>query len=262
MRNRPLRLGTACVALAALPLAGCVTSSESAGVQSLTANVGKYGPAPSGVDQPKVGVPAFKTTGSGSSRALDENAADQITTLLFNSDRFRVIERAQLDQLLAEQDLEGIVKEGELARQGEVKGVDYLLIGKVTNLRVKAEQSKRGFGIGRIPIIGTRNSLGAFDFKKKDSTITAECGVDLRLVNPTTGELFAANSSDYKRTDSIGAFGVQVLGVNADADASLEIDEDNKGLLLRLALDNALQKMMPKIDANLRRYHASQASTN
>ncbi|HVR75830.1 MAG TPA: CsgG/HfaB family protein, partial [Planctomycetota bacterium] len=162
-----------------------------------------------------------------------------------------VIERAQLDQLLQEQGLEGIVKAGEMARPAEVRGVDYLMIGKVTNFRLKAEKAQRGFGLGRIPVPGAGN-LGVFDFKRKDSTITAECGVDIRLVDPTTGSIAAAKSKDYKRTDSIGAFGIDILGANADADATLQVDEDNQGLVLRLALDDALRDMMPILDRTLR----------
>jgi curli biogenesis system outer membrane secretion channel CsgG len=228
-------------------LGGCATSSESAGKQTLTADVGRYSAPPSGIDKPRTGVPPFESTGAGSSKELNEIAADQLTTLAVNSERFDVIERAQLEQLLKEQGLEGIVKPDELAQSGKVRGVDFLLLGKVSNLRVKAEQAKRGFGLGniRLPYGG---GAGLFDYTKKESTITAECGVDIRLVEATSGKVAAAQHSDYKRTDSIGAFGVEVLGVGATADADLKIDEDNKGLILRLALDDALREMLPKVD--------------
>lgn len=236
--------------VAALALGGCATSSESAGKQQLTSHVGRYDAPPAGIDKPRVGVPPFTSTGTGSSKELNEVAADQLTTLAVNSERFDVIERAQLDQLLKEQGLEGIVKADELAQSGKVRGVDYLLIGKVSNLRVKAEKSGRNFGLGNLRLPGG-GGLGAFDFNRKDSVITAECGVDLRLVESTSGKVAAAQTSDYTRTDSIGAFGVQILGVGADADADLKLDEDNKGLILRLALDDALRNMLPKVDRAL-----------
>jgi len=227
--------------------AGCVTSGESASKQKLTANVGKYDAPPAGIDRPRTGVPPFESTGKGSGKELNDLAADQLTTLATNSERFDVIERAQLNQLLKEQGLEGIVKPDEIAQSGKVRGVDYLLIGKVSNLRVKAEQAKRGFGIGDIRLPGG-GSVGGFDFKRKDSTITAECGVDIRLVEATSGKVAAAQHSDYTRTDTIGAFGVEILGANAGADADLKVDEDNKGLILRLALDDAVREMLPKVD--------------
>ena len=78
-------------------------------------------------------------------------AADQLTTLAIKSGRFKVYERAQLDQLLAEQRFTNIVSEGTLAKAGRIRGVDYLLLGQVTSFRVKAENSSNGVaGVGSL----------------------------------------------------------------------------------------------------------------
>jgi membrane protease subunit (stomatin/prohibitin family) len=53
------------------------------------------------------------------------------------------------------------------------------------------------------------------------------------------------------RIDTIGTFGVEILGASATAGAELKISDDDKGKVLRLALDEALRKMLPKIDAYL-----------
>jgi len=237
-------------ALGLLAGSGCASSSDSVQAVGHTAQVGIYSPPPPGIARASVGVPPFGT--KGRTAELSDVAADQLTTLLVNTDRLDVIERAQLEQLLKEQDLAGIVKAGELAQQGEVRGVDYLALGKVTHFRVKPEKSRRNFGLGKLPIPGTRGALGAFDFTKTDSQITAEVGVDIRLVDPTSGKIVIAKHKDFARTDSIGAFGVEVLGVGASADADVKLDEDNKGLILRLALDGAVRDMLPLIDRELR----------
>jgi hypothetical protein len=101
---------------------------------------------------------------------VDDLAADQMTTLLDQSDRFDVIERTQLTKLLDEQNLEGIVKPGELARPGQVRGVDYLLLGRVTNLRVKQESHDNSFGLAQVGGL-----LGGADVKHKDVSIKTEC---------------------------------------------------------------------------------------
>jgi curli biogenesis system outer membrane secretion channel CsgG len=245
-----LQRAVGCSVLAVV-FAGCVTSEESAQRDTLTANVGVYPMAPSGIAKPRVGIPPFGVTDpnlQGSN--LETLAADQLSTLAVKTGRFVVIERAQLQKLLDEQNMEGIVKGGEIAKPGLIRGVDYLFLGKVTNLRVKAERSAKSFGLGAIPIPGA-GYAGLFDYKNKNSTITAECGVDLRLVDPTTGEVFEAEFSEYKRTDSIGAIGIEIAGANAEAEADLQIDEDNKGKLLRLALDDAVKKMLPSLDQKL-----------
>ena len=46
--------------------------------------------------------------------------------------------------------------------------------------------------------------------------------------------------------------GLTNLGANADANASIELSEDDKGKILRLALDDAMRKCLPKIDSFLR----------
>ncbi|HLL89576.1 MAG TPA: CsgG/HfaB family protein [Tepidisphaeraceae bacterium] len=252
--TRRLRASAVTVVAAAVALvaAGCTSSSETAKRDVLTENVGQYDPAPSGVNRPRVGVPPFnvKTAGNlGSGSDLNDLAADQMSTLLDNSERFRVIERTQLDKLLDEQNLEGIVRPGEMAKPGQVRGVDYLLLGKVTNLRVKAEKTEKGFGIAQL---GGLVQAGGFDFNKKETKLTTEAGVDIRMVDPTTGETLWSNFSEYNKTDTVGSTGIKVLGAGADSAADLNVDEDSKGKILRLALDDALRKSMPKIDKFLR----------
>jgi curli biogenesis system outer membrane secretion channel CsgG len=240
------------VTAAALLAVGCTSSNETAKRDAITENVGKYDPAPSGVNKPRVGVPPFnvKAAGNfGSGGDLNDLAADQMSTLLDNSERFRVIERTQLQKLLDEQNLEGIVRPGEMAKTGQVRGVDYLLIGKVTNLRVKAEKTEKGFGVAQL---GGLVQAGGFDFNKKETKLTTEAGVDIRMVSPTTGETLWSNFSEYNKTDSVGSTGIKVLGAGADSAADLSVDEDSKGKILRLALDDALRKSLPKIDKFLR----------
>jgi hypothetical protein len=90
-----------------------------------------------------------------------------------------------------------------------------------------------------------------FDYRSTSSRIAVDCGVDLRLVDPSTGQVLASNFGEYQRSDSIGAFGVSVLGFGTRADGDLEISEDSQGKILRLALDDCVRKMLPKVDRAL-----------
>lgn len=242
----------AVLALILLPLlGGCTTSKETAREDTMTARVGDYPPAPATLKLKRAAAPPFldaspKNRSAKASDNLGSLAADQLTTLLVNSGRFDVIERAQLDQLLKEQGLEGIVDPNELAQPNRVRGVDYLVIGKITNYRVKSEKSKTGFGLGRIT-----NAIGVGEVKNDKTVVTVDCGVDLRVVDPTSGSVIAAEFGEYKRTDELKAFGVDVLGVNATAEGDMELSEDNQGKILRLALDQCMRKMLPKLDRAL-----------
>jgi len=239
-------------ALAAL--AGCQSTSESASVNQLSTNVGLYSPAPVGISRPRVGVPPM-AVGSDASAGMELLAADQLATLLVRTDRFDVIERGQLQMLLDEQDLEGIVADGQLARIAAVQGVDYLLMGKITNLRTKATKTGGNSGFGKIlNFTGEHVSggIGGLDIDSEKVEMKVECGVDLRLVDPSTGSVLDASFSEYTRTDKASSFGIQVLGVGANADAEIEMSEDDRGLILRLACDDALRKMLPSLDRKLR----------
>src|SRR5438309_2030394 len=147
-------IGSAALLMFIGALAGCAHTSETAQRDTMTADVGRYSSPPAGVNKPRVGVPPFKVTTAGGfgggGADLNDLAADQMNTLLYKTGRFDVIERTQLQKLLDEQNMEGIVKPGELARPGQVRGVDYLLLGRVTNLRVKRDDTRKGANLGGI----------------------------------------------------------------------------------------------------------------
>ncbi len=227
--------------LSLLMMVGCTQSSETAERDKLTTHVGKYDPPPQGLTRVKVGVPQFKVekTTLPAKDELAKDASDQLTTLADKTDRFRVIERGQMDQLLKEQGLEGIVDPEELAKPGRVKGIDFLFIGKITNMRVKGEGSHSDWSV---LIVGGSSS---------NAKITVECGVDIRLVDPTTGEVLCGEFGEYKRTDTVSAQGVRIIGLGGGSSADLHIDEDSRGKILRLALDDAVRKMLPRCDRRL-----------
>ncbi len=276
MHATRIGLGLFGAAAVAAMVTGCASTGESAAADRLTQHVGQYPPPPRGVERPKIGVPAFQVqTAPGSVRRgqrpqeMEFVAADQMSTLLHMTRRFDVIERAQLDQLLHEQDLEGIVRADQLARAGQVEGVDYLLIGRVTNFRVRQDQTERGVDVGgltrAIPGLDRRPGWGRgrerTGFEQRESRIITECGVDIRIVDPTTGRVVAQNFGEFTRTDSASALGVSVLGVGGRAGANVEIDQDDAGKILRLAFDEALRRMMPEIDQLLVERKAPEAAT-
>jgi curli biogenesis system outer membrane secretion channel CsgG len=176
-----------------------------------------------------------------------------MTTLLDRSGRFDVIERAQVEQLIDEQNMEGIVRGDEMAKSAQVRGVDYLLIGKVTNFRVKQDNTKSGVDVGGIGgmIGGGRFGAGSTGFDQKNQRITTECGVDIRLVEPSTGKVVVSHFGEFKRTDSAGALGISVFGIGGHSDAGVTIEADDAGKILRLAFDDALKKMLPDIDQKI-----------
>lgn len=243
--------GTVCLA----GLMACSTTGKVAQRDQLSARVGDFSPPPSGLQRKRVGVPPFTTETdlmgySVTGNELASMASDQMSTLLFRSRRFDVIERAQLNQLLREQNLEGIVKGSELAQMSQVRGVDFLLLGKITNFRITQEQQSDSFGVGgrisRELLDGIAGSV-----RRDQQRITTEVGVDIRLVDPSTGMVKMAEFSEFVRTDTAGGFGIRVAGIGGGGNAKTQISADDAGQVLRLAFDDALRKAMPDIDRML-----------
>lgn len=240
---------------------GCASANtkDTAARDKITSDVGRYSPPPiQNAERPRVAVPPFKEVQVGGGlrnvHNLNALAADQMTTLLDQTGRFDVVERAQVEQLLDEQNMEGIVRPDQMAKAGQVLGVDYLLIGRVTNFRVKQDTTKHGFNAGGIAAVipgGTRYGAGQTGFDKKNTRIVTECGVDIRLVDPTNGRIAASQMGEFNRTDSADALGITILGVGTTANADVNIEADDAGRIMRLAFDDALKQMLPKIDREL-----------
>lgn len=249
-------MATAAVFFIATAMAvGCAEVGQRAGRDPLTAHVGQYDPPPPGAQRVRVGVPPFgveQTRGRyGFNTAhLNDMAADQISTLMHLTGRFNVVERAQLQHLLAEQGLEGIVRPGELAQPGQVRGVDYLLIGKITGFRMTAERTGTEYGVGRGWVSDQLQGITG-GMEREEVIITSEMGVDLRLVDPTTGETKSAHFSQFRQQDTARSMGIQVAGVGGRGEAQVEITADDAGRVMRMAFDDTLRKMMPEIDRKI-----------
>jgi TolB-like protein len=81
----------------------------------------------------RMGVAVMPFENKGASKDLGEIVLDKMITVLWNQQRFKVMERAQLDKILAEQSLgaSGVVDAATAAQIGKGIGVDAIIIGSV-----------------------------------------------------------------------------------------------------------------------------------
>ena len=129
--------------------------------------------------KPSIGVAEFRNRTSAGwwYGGVGWDLADMVTNELAALGSFNVVERANLEPVLREQDLAdyGRVAKGTGAKIGKLTGAKYLVMGSVSAW----EENVKGTG-GGIGYRGIR--LGG---KKKD----AYMAVDLRVVDTTTGEV-------------------------------------------------------------------------
>ena len=228
--------------LSLIVLAGCGTSSSETVTRDKMPDVGNYPPPPAGATtRLRAGVMEFEDK---TGQKVADAAGEQLETLALSSKRFNLIDRMAMKKLIKEQSLEGIVDPAELAKSGKIRGIDYMFVGSVTNFALKTEK--------------TANHGGAFDrlipgaaplkIDTSKTIITTDIGVDIKIINTTTGEIVSKQFGEVKKELSAGAWGVRVLGIGGDAKNNVQVDRDSQGKLMRYAVDEALRKMLPDID--------------
>ena len=127
-------------------------------------------------------------TGHGSWN-IGSGMADMLTTALVKSGKYIVIERQQLEKIMQEQSLgmSGAVTAQSAAQVGKLLGVELMVTGSVNEFGQKESSMGGGLGghLGGGMMGGGLNHVGV-------NTKTARAGLDIRLVNTTTGEIVAA----------------------------------------------------------------------
>ena len=149
-------------------------------------------------------------------------AADELVTQLFSTGKFSLVERSQLDAVLAEQNLgqSGRVNSAQAAEIGRILGVQVIPTGSITRFSIDT----KGGGFGR--------------FRAEYSE--AESSLDVRLINTDTAEIVFAG--DGEGTVRLG--GVSIKGVNFQQSFDAGLAQE----ALRPAVENIVQKIGDQAD--------------
>ena len=153
---------------------------------------------------------------------LGRAAADELTTQLFRSGEYTVIERAQIDVILAEQDLgtSGAISGDTAARIGQLLGVQLILTGSITQFSI--ERISGGF----------RRLAGSYS--------RAETMLDVRMVNTTTGEIMMAEEGKGEKRFGGGFF----QGAGAEREFDVGIAQKS----LRPAIEQVVEQIVAQSD--------------
>jgi curli biogenesis system outer membrane secretion channel CsgG len=148
---------------------------------------------------------------------IGRGASDMLATELVKLKKYSVIERDKLASILKEQDLgaSGRIDPATAVKIGKVLGVDYIVTGSVTEYG----QSSGGGGGGGVHV------------GKKGY----HAGVDVRVVNATTGEIVFADSAE----DSDTSMSVRVFGIGGGE----KFNEKKATKVLRKAIEKVVAKM-------------------
>jgi len=131
---------------------------------------------------------------------IGDGMAEMLATALFNSNRFIVLERQTLQDVLAEQDLgaSGRIRKETAAPIGQIEGAELLVTGAVTEFEPGSSGIGGGIGGGSKSIIG-----GILAGIKK-----AHIAIDIRVIDTKTSRIVAATTVEGSATDIGGLAGL------------------------------------------------------
>jgi curli biogenesis system outer membrane secretion channel CsgG len=143
----------------------------------------------------RVAVARFKDkTGKGWwTGEIGDGMADQLTTALFNTNHYIVLEREVLKDVMSEQDLgaSGRVRRDTAAPIGQIEGAELLVVGAVTEFEGNASGAQGGLGGFGGKVLG--GIMGGF---KK-----AHMAIDVRVIDTKTSRVLAATTVEGEATD-------------------------------------------------------------
>jgi len=134
-------------------------------------------------EKPRVAVFDFTNDTPFENAVLGKGVANTLVTALVKSKHFRVVERSMLRKILEEQGLElsGAVDPQKTVEVGKLLGVDYMIMGSISEFGVKSSHTSVGYGGNVDASIGVTKG-------------TARVVLDVRVIDPATGEIVSSES--------------------------------------------------------------------
>ncbi len=141
---------------------------------------------------------------------IGDGLTEMLISELFKTSRFIMVERSALADVVKEQELgqTGLVRKETAAKVGEVLGAQLLVAGAVTEF-----EAKSGGGGGGVGFSGLNLAM---------KTSSAHVGVDIRLVDASTGQILKSYNANASAQETGFGFGATVKGVSFGSDAFMK----------------------------------------
>ncbi|MDY6941497.1 MAG: CsgG/HfaB family protein [Pseudomonadota bacterium] len=181
-----------------LALAGC------AAMESYTEPTAKTvetveGLPPYNGPKARIAVARFNVSAANqANQEIGDGLRDMLVTALVESNRFRVVERQDLDAVMQEQQLSssGAVSQETRVQTGQISGADLLVAASVTEFEGKAGGARGGIGGWGGGVLG---AVGA-------GMNRAHLAIDIRIIDSRTTDILSAKKVEGEARDaSIGS---------------------------------------------------------
>ncbi|MFC1772298.1 CsgG/HfaB family protein [Pseudomonadota bacterium] len=137
-----------------------------------------------------------KARGITGNSQVGEGMTEILITELIRTNRFNLVERDVMSDVVSEQALgqTGLVTGETAVRTGQMAGADYMIKGAVTEFHYEAAGGGITLGFDR----------GEIGVKAKSAYV----GVDVRLIDNATGQIFASYNASAKARSTGGKIGL------------------------------------------------------
>ena len=173
--------------------------------------------------------------------------SDMLVTSLVNEGTYSVVERAMLDQILAEQDFSNSDRADSrsAAQIGQVLSVDAIIVGSVTQFG----NDTRSTGLGGVGRAVGRFGFGGFDQEESKAIVA----IDARIIDVDTAEILAVaqgtGESSRRSTSILGGGGSwRRFGAGRVDFGSSDFQETILGEAVRLATEDLSGELVSQTD--------------
>lgn len=176
--------------------------------------------------------PSAKT--KGMAKGHIKRLSDELKMKLLNSNRFVVMERAEVDQLLDEKAFEAVAAGGDISdRLRELEGADYLIHGELTNFYLEVKKTQVPF-VNKTETTVTRVADGVFSIVNVHTgRVVSSEKINIRETvdefddaNQIIGDLIARFTTDAVSAIVVRLYPVKVLAMTSDGTVFINRGED------------------------------------
>lgn len=245
--HKKVGVGSLLVAAIGLVLAGCATPPG----QPMAEVTHTQGPsiaearAYSG-PKARIAVGDFQVkAGSGAPEVIGDGLREMLVTSLFNCNRFIVLDRQAMKDILLEQQLgaSGRVARGTEAPVGQLEGVELMAYGVVSEFQQGTSGTGVSIGVPYVPLV-----LGG-------GVQNAHLAIDLRLVDTATARILFATRVQGKASDYSTQIATQFgRGMSAVPVALSSYQNTPMEKAIRVCIDEAVRYLTTKTPPDYFRY--------
>jgi len=174
----------------------------------------------------RIAVMDFEVKAVGAPRDAAKGLSDMFITALHNTGRFVVVERAEMDAMLQEQELGelGVLRPGTTSKIGDILGVQVLVKGSITQFHEKMGST----GVGRFKV----------------ETVKGSVAMDIRTFDTSTGIIIGSHAAVGESTKrNLGGTAV-IKGVTITRG---EFEKTALGEASRQCIDRAVRSVVKEM---------------